>query len=412
MADKALAGVRVVECAEGLGIPYAAKLLADLGADVIKVEPPGVGDKLRHIGPFAHNEENVEGSLKFFYANSNKRSITLDLEQEDGRKILGELLGKADVWLREGLPEVWAARGLSHDAMSAQNPRLITCAVTPFGDSGPYKDYISTPFVQEHMSGNTALYPHGTGDQDKAPCAMGGNFAEYDTGTVVAIGILGALIYCQDSGEGQYIEMSEHEAREICLLNENCPYPVFGISFNREGTIQRMQASAPSYKTKDGWMSPMLSQTPEFMRVAHVIGKDEWVDEDWYKSVPERRKRCDEVFDAIQAWAINYTTEEAVAIMQENSVPMSPVTEIKDVVGSEQLNARHYFAEVDHPYIGHVKYPGRPYNLSKTPVTYDKTAPLLGADTKEVLHDVLGMDDARIDALIDSGVIDGGGSRA
>lgn len=369
-----------------VGVAYAGKLLADLGAETIKVEPPE-GDPLRRVGPFAGGEANGENSLMFVYANSNKKSVVADLETDEGVRVLKGLVRTADVLMTEVCPGELAAKGLSYDALKEDNPGLIMVSVTPFGESGPYKDHVATPFVTAHMSGNTVLYPHGTDDQEKAPTLMGGNFEEYDVGCALLPGIQGALYWREKTGEGQYVEVAALEARFLNLMAETSKYPVYRQNYDRDGTIQRLQASL-SFPTKDGWLCPFLNQTHEFASLAKLIGKEEWVDEPWFSDIPERRRRHREIMDAMEEWGLRHTTREAERLLQEARVPISPVETPKDVVESEHLRERGYFATAEHPAVGTFSYPGRPFIMSRTPIVYERMAPLLGQDAEELFSEL------------------------
>lgn len=403
MADGVFAGIRVVETTEGIGVPFAGKLLADLGAEVIKIESPGIGDKLRRVGPFAGGDVDGEKSLTFLYVNSSKKSVTVDIESAEGLGMLRSLIAGADVWIRQGQPEFWAEKGLSYKEVSEANPDLVLASITPFGESGPYKEYAATPFTVTHMCGNTALYPHGSGAQDKAPCMLGGNFEEYDVGAVVAMGVMAALYWKLCGGEGQYLEISEQEARVMLLQNENAPYPAFGMIFDRAGVVQKLQASL-SYRTKDGWLCPFLTQTHEFAAMAKLMGKAEWVDEPWFNVIAERRQKNEMITAAIQEWALQYTTDEAVELLQEHRIPIGPVCTPKDVVESEQFNLRGFFTPMEHPAVGSFGYPGKAFNMSETPLSFSP-APLLGADTVDVFKETLGCSDGQIAELAAEHVI-------
>lgn len=390
MSKQALAGLKIIEYAQNIGAPYAAKMMADLGADVIKIEPPDIGDHSRHTGPFIGGIEDPERSCIFFYVNSNKKSVTLDLNKPEGAAIFKRLVAKADVLLREGDPDWFAQRGLSYEDLSKDNPRLIVSSVTPLGESGPYKDYSTSPNVIAHMSGNTVLYPHGTGDMDKAPCMLGGNFEEYDSGGVIAVGILAALHWRRRSGRGQYIENSILESRFMDLTTETVIYPVFGQVYDRRGETQRRQASL-CFAVKDGYMCPFLTQQKEFNNLAKVLGREDWLTQEWFNNIEQRRERCDEIAAEIALWGKLYTKAEATEILQKNRVPIGPVDTPADVVNSEQFSIRGFFTEVKHPVCGTVKYPGRPFIMEKTPHAYGKAAPLMGEDNRSVLVEMLGL---------------------
>lgn len=404
MSKKALSGLRVIEYAQNIGVPYAAKMMADLGAEVIKVEPPGTGDRARSMGPFVGEENHPEKSCVFLYVNTNKKSVTIDLDQPDGVQLFKKLVSTADVLIREGDPDYFAEKGLSYEELSAENPRLIVSSNTPFGESGPYRNYAASANVVSHMSGGTVLYPHGTGDNDKAPCMLGGNFEEYDVGGMVFIGITAALHWRNRSGRGQYIENSALEAHFMYLTTELNIYPVFGQTFNRSGETQRQQASL-CFAVKDGYMCPFISQQKEFNALAKVLGKEEWLKEEWFNDVTQRRARAEDIMAVMREWGKQYTKAEASEILQRNRVPIGPVDTPADVVNSEQFSVRGFFTTVDHPGCGEMKIPGRPFLMSKTPHTYEKAAPLLGEDNDKVFGELLGVSAQELARLAGAGVI-------
>lgn len=404
MVKKALGGLRVIEYAQNIGVPYAGKMMADLGAEVIKVEIPGRGDNARHRAPFVGGAEDSEKSCIFLNANSNKKSVTLDIDKPEGAAILKRLAAAADVFLREGSPEYFRERGLSYEELSAENPRLILASNTPFGESGPYKDYASSPCVLAHMGAGTALYPHGTGDDDKAPCMLGGNFEEYDPGPMVFIGVMGALHWRVRSGRGQYIENSALEAHLTDMATDTVAYPVYGQTFNRSGMTQRLQSSL-CFPVKDGYMCPFLAQDKDFVALARMIGREEWLEEDWYKNLAQRRARCDEIADAIKEWGKNYTKAEATEIAQGHRLAIGPVETPADIVNSRHFSERGFFTTINHPVCGEMKYPGRPFIMAKTPHAYDKAAPLLGADNERVYGELLDISTTEQERLRAAGVI-------
>ena len=403
MPEKAFDGIKIVELSETIGVAFAGKMFADLGAEVVKIEKPGTGDPNRARAPFAGTEGNKENSLLFMYANTSKKSVTVDVETEEGARIVRELVSQADVFIREGMPERFDAKGLSYESLSQDNPRLILSSCTPFGESGPYRDYASTPFTLAHMTGNTALYPHGTGDEDRAPVILGGNFEEYDTGEAVFSGLVAALFWRLSSGVGQYIENAALEGRLMALTSENVVYPVFGVNFNRSGATQRLAASL-TFPSKDGWLCPFLTTPRDFANMATIMGKEEWLDEEWFNDIYQRREHCEDIMAAMRAWGQTVTTDEAVALCQAKRVPVGPVATPKDVVESPQFNERGFFVEVDHPETGCIKFPGRPFVMSATPFC-PSAPPLLGADTKETLIETLKYPENEYERLLSAGVI-------
>lgn len=389
MANKALQGAKVVEYANGIGTPFCTKILADMGAEVIKIEHPLTGDTARHIGPFAGGSPDPEKSILFFYTNTNKKSITLDLNSDEGIEIFKKIIKDADILVKEGQPEECEKKGLGYETLKELNPGLIVASVTPYGESGPCKDYKAYPLNISQFSGAGSLYPQGTQDLTRPPIMLGGNFEEFDAGVVAAIGVLGALFRKKRTGKGQYIELSSLEARLKIANTENTVYAVYGHSENRTGIRLKMMASLVA-PCKDGYIVPYLIQPDEHLRLAILIGKPEWVDEPWYQNMQERIKRIDEVTAAFHDWMKDKTMDEITRLAQEARVPLGPVSSPKDVVESEQFNAREFFTEVEHPVLGKVKFPGRPFIMSETPFSYDHAAPLLGQDNEDVYCKMLG----------------------
>lgn len=404
MTAKALQGVKVIEYSQGISGPYCTKLMADLGADVIKIEQPGTGDLARHIGPFAGKEAHPEKSIIFLYVNTNKKGITLDLDQPEGIEIFKELVKDATVFIKDGQPEWYDQRGIGYDDLSKINPGLIMASLTPYGESGPYKDYVAHPLNTSHMSMAASMFPHGSPDYSRAPTMIGGNFEQYDLGIMAAAGLLGAIFYRLRTGEGQYMELSALDTTAALFNTETVVYEMYGFTEERQALMLKSMGclTAPC---KDGYVCPFLVQPNDFRRMAKVIGKDEWVDEPWLVNKLERVKRIDEVRQALLDWLKDKTKAEASSAFQKVRVAIGPVETPKDVVESEQFNVRGYFTELEHPVVGRYKFPGRPFIFEKTPMTYAKSAPLLGEDNKEVYLNTLGLSKEYIDNLQEKNVI-------
>ncbi|MEG0462224.1 CoA transferase, partial [Gordonibacter sp.] len=222
-------------------------------------------------------------------------------------------------------------------------------------------------------------------------------FEEYDVGVIVAIGLLGSLLHTAASGAGQYLEIAEYEAHTMCVANELSTYPSFGTFVGREGSVQRAQSSL-SYRTRDGWVNPFLAQTKEFVGMARVMGREEWIGEEWFMNARGRRENCEAISDAIQEWMLGYSTHEAVAILQENRVPMGPVASPRDVVDDEHLRVRGYFVEVESEAWGTFTCPGSPFVMEGTPLQCS-AAPLLGSSNADVLGELLGFSDGDIQKI-------------
>lgn len=384
---KALEGITVIEYANGVGVPYCGKLLADMGAHVIKIEKPGAGDKARRMGPYAAGCEGSENSLVFYYCNTHKKSVTLDLNQPEGIQVFKKLVAGTDILLKEGQPQEYDSKGIGYADLKQINPGLIMVSVTPYGESGPYKDYKANPLNVSHFNGTAYLYPHGSTEMDKPPAILGGHFEEYDVGVMTAIGVLGALVWRRRNGDGrgQYLEMSEVESTFYLNGTENIQYAIYKQTPDRRALRLTYMASYVK-KCADGYICPFLVQQAEFNRMADLIGKSHWKDEPWFTNDQERRKRIGEIDQALADWLQDKTMSEIEQLAQEYKVPLGPISTVEDVCASEQLNQRRFFDWVEHPRYGTIKFPVRPFIMSKTPITYEKGAPLLGEDNDDILR--------------------------
>ena len=404
MDKKALSSVKVIEYADGIGAPFCGKLLADMGATVIKVERPGTGDNLRSIGPFLHNEENIEKSCSFFYVNTNKESVVLDLDREAGREIMLELLKDADIFLRYGQPEWYEERGLDWGKLHTMNPGLIVASITPYGESGPYKDYKANPINYIHMSGIATLNPlNSWPDLSRCPVMEGGNFEQYDVGTMAAVGLMAALYYRNNTGHGQYMELSEVEAIFQVSGTENTNFPIYGFSQDRLGK-RLVQMCSELAEAKDGWVCPYFVQDHEYINAARVFGREDWIEAGWLTNDEAREPHRDEFKAEFRKWLADKTREEACTLAQKGKVAMAPVMTMAEAKEMEQFKYREFFTEVDHPVWGKTKMVSRPFIMEKTPMKVEHAAPMLGEHTEQVLK-TIGMDEARIAELKSDGVI-------
>lgn len=398
MARKALEGIRVLEYSQGISGPYCAKILADLGAEVIKIEPPLIGDKARHIGPFAGVEPDSEKSIIFLYNNTNKKSITLDLDQEEGRELFRKMAEGADVFIKEGQPEWYDERGIGYEALSKANPGLVMASLTPYGESGPYKDYIANPLNTSHMDMCASMHPNGAPSLDRAPTMMGGNFEQYDHGVMAAAGLLAAVFYKLRTGIGQYMELSAVETNASLFTTESVVYETYHSVDVRTAPMLKSMASTTA-PCKGGYVCPYLVQNIDYQRTARIIGKPEWAEEPWITDKLERGKHIGEFRKALIDFLADKTPKEAATIFQKEKVAVVESCTPGQVVESEQFNLRGFFTEMEHPAAGSFKFPGRMMIYEKTPMTFENGAPLLGQDNGAVYRDLLGLSEDRIKEL-------------
>lgn len=384
MKSGALSGLRIVEYAAGLEGSYCGKLLASLGAEVIKVEPPE-GDRERRMPPYAGEIPHVEKSISFLYANQGKKSVTLDVKTAKGRAMLLDLVHQADGFITypDSSDPDWPT--FAWEELSAGNGGLIWLDLTPLGDTGPYKDYKCYPLTLSHMSGLTITYPLGSEDLTRPPVMLGGRFEEYDLGVMAAGGLLAALCYRKKTGEGQRVSLSSLAARIALSATENTIYPQYGVVVDRRG-INRRQTGAPIYRCKDGYLCPFFSQPAEYQRLAEMLGKTEWLAPDhWYQQKLSRIAHIEEVIAAISTWAQDKTKAEITELARAYKVPITAVVTPGETVAMEQFQVRELFTEVEQPGCGRLRTVGRPFVMAQTPCDQVSPAPGLGEHNKVFL---------------------------
>ena len=400
MAEGALSGVRVLELAQMVTGPFCGKLLADLGAQVTKIEPP-TGDPARRYGPFPGDIPHPEKSGLFLYLNTSKRSVTLDLEKPPGRKLFQGLLGEADVLILDHQPRERKRLGLEYEELLEINPRLIATAVTPFGQTGPHRDYRTYHLNRYQAGGDGYLIMAGPGYLDRpplqAPCFLG----DYQAGLGAAIATLGALYFRNLSGQGQEVDCSEQE----WCLNLNAiyigKYPNDGFEVNR---AKLDYATGGIMECQDGYIMLMLLEDHHWDRLVQVMGSPPWAREERFKTQYSRTQHREEVNGRVSQFLKQHTKEELRRLCYDAGVPLGPVASPQEVMASEQAQARGLFGEIDHPQAGRFLYPLAPARFSRTSWRPGR-APLLGEHNQEIYCSRLGYTPQELVRLRGLGVI-------
>lgn len=377
-----LEGLRVIDLAGEKGA-FCTKLFADLGADVIKVEKPG-GDATRNIGPFANDDPHQEKSLYFAYNNTNKRSVTLNLETVDGREIFEKLVNRSDVVVESYNPGYLAKLGLDYSTLSRFNPGLVMVSITGFGQTGPYRDFKSPDIVTYAMGGLMYL----TGDQDMPPLLAGGLQCCYLVSLFAAGAAMVALQARAAIGKGQHVDISVQEC-VASILEVMYHYLYDGRIPKRFGARHHEACPGDNYPCKDGqwsicvgphshvWVRFIAWLINEGIDVGEFSGKE-------YEDGNKRRTVIDTKLNPlIRGWAMSHTKAEIFEIGQKNDVAVAPVSTIDEVVKDPHLLARDFFQAVSHPTIGTANYPGMPLKCLGVAVTI-RPAPLLGEHNQEV----------------------------
>ena len=378
----ALGHLRVLDLAGPLG-QHCSKLMADMGADVIKVEPPE-GDSARYVAPFAKDNRHPDGSLYFLSFNTNKRSVTLDLTSRRGRDLLRRLAATADVLVESFSPGYMDDLGLGYKSLSRVNPALVMTSVTPFGQTGPYKDFLGTDLVAQALGG--LMYIQG--DDTKPPCAAPSEQAYQLASVHAAYGTLAALQYRRKTGRGQHVDVSMHEAVSHVLFTL-ARYAFNGEIVRRAGKLITA-APPPStyYQCKDGKYVSMSVILPHQWKIlVDWTGSETLADPVWEDRV-FRNANQDVVVEEVAEFVRQFTREEFVKEAQNHHLSAIPINTLEDVVHSPQMKDRGYFVKNSHPLVGEHSYTGAPYLFSETPWRVHRPAPLLGQHQDEVLQEL------------------------
>lgn len=376
---------QVVELAEGIAAPYAGKLLADFGADVIKVEPPG-GDQLRHCPPFAHDAPGIEHSGAFYYCNTNKRGITLNLDDPAARDILTRLTGTADVFI-DGTPYGWLeAHDLAVDTLRERNPALVVLTLSAFGRYGEYRARQGDEMIISHSSGLGYIgrpRDFAAQQQDRPPLKAGGNQASFFSGLAGALGVLLALFERRRTGTGVVVDLSMQDAAISTLGPAFASYSYLGHVVGKEAAFQ---PSAPInlVRCRDGYVWLQCSEELHWRNFVAMMGNPDWAELEIFEDRFTRGKHWDALEPLILEWTMQHDKEEIYRLAQSKRVPHAPAYTFEELIKNAQLLARGFFAAHEHPVAGTVAVPGAPFQMQQTPWRAGRP-PLLGEHSAEVL---------------------------
>jgi crotonobetainyl-CoA:carnitine CoA-transferase CaiB-like acyl-CoA transferase len=389
-----LAGVHVVECGQGVSAAFGAKLIALLGADVIKVEPPQ-GDLTRQRGPFFDDVPDPERSGLFLYLNADKRGVVLDLTDSRERQTLDDFLAGADVLIHNIPAPERAACTMEGARLSAQYPRLIIAGISRFGDSGPRSHYKAYELNTIHASASAILNPHLCENPELPPLKYFGAQAEFQAGIHAAMAALAAFMYRAKSGVGQAIEVSEQE----CMANMLDLSLVFY-------TYQKLQTSRLGYsvigpggahRCADGLLQIVCAEEAQWHRLVELMDNPDWAGEEIFKDRGARGKHIDALRSLIEQWTKSHGVMELVAAMQARRIPAAPVSKPSDIYADEHLKAREFFVPLPShsPDAAPILVPGAPFKSTSMGWTMSRPAPRLGEHTKEIMRDLSARSDKR-----------------
>ena len=374
-----LGDLRVLDLSEDIAGPFCTKLLAGLGADVLKVEPPGTGDVSRRAGPFVHAAPHAEQSAAFLYLNTGKKSITLDIRSQTGAGIVQRLAQECDILVESFNAGYLAQRGLGYAALERLNPGVIYTSITPFGQTGPYRDYQGSELVAQAMG---ALM-HTIGLPDKEPLRVGGNTALYTTGMSAFSATMLALYVRDAEGHGQHVDVSAMETITVAQIHASIQHQFGRMPTRRASTLVRAQ---------DGWVHAGLERgvrEDTWARVCALMGRPELADDPKFNTREARREHQQELLALISAWTATRPKEEIYHTLQGLRTVAGYVATVADLGTSPQLLAREFWQCIDHPDAGMATYPGAPFTMHGASWHHAR-APRLGEHNVEVYCDRLG----------------------
>ena len=385
MNSGALAGIHVVEIGSGAAAAYAAKLFADSGAEVVKVEPPS-GDATRRSGPFPGGVSDPETSGLFLYLNANKRGVILDLDDERSRAKLERLLGRADVCFTDLPPTRLASLEILPEETSRRHSRLVSTAITPFGLFGPNRDLKAYDLTLWNAGGLATLNGLGPGGDDLPPLAAYGPQASLQGGVNGALATVAALIARRRDGRGQAIDVSIQEC-VTTILELTLPFwPYCGLVASRLGgkPIQPLDF----LECKDGWIFLCIVEEHQWRSFVDFMGNPDWAGMDIFGDRLSRAANWDALKPMLAEWMATQSVGELYRALHARRVPIAPVSTMGDLLDSAHLRARGFFVSIAHPRAGAPRMPGAPFLFSRTPWQLRRPAPLLGQHTDEVLAEL------------------------
>lgn len=371
-----------MECGGLVSAAYAAKLFADLGADVIKIEPPW-GDPARRRGPFPRHEPDPDASGLYIYLNCNKRGIVTDLSQPSGQELLRALVRDADLLIHNVPPSRMRHLGLDYEHLHRVNPHLVQVSITPFGLQGPLRNYEASDLILWAAGGLAYLNGAGPGSEDLPPLKPFGLQAEFQGALNAAVAGLGALFARRKLGVGQHVVVSVQQCVASILELTFEYYPYMGLIASRLG--QKPIQPLDFFECRDGWIFVCCVEEHQWQQLVELMGHPDWADLEIFRDRLSRARNWDALKLLMQEWMATQSVQELYHAGQSRRIPLAPVSTMGDLLRSRHLSARGFFAVLEQPGAGPTTVPGAPYRLSRTPWQLRLPAPRLGEHTQEVL---------------------------
>ncbi|WP_297776783.1 CoA transferase [uncultured Roseovarius sp.] len=391
-----LAGMKVIELAHIMAGPVCGLMLADMGADVIKVEKPDGDDSRRFVPPAIEGE-----SAAYMMMNRNKRGVALNLKEPDAVEALHRLLEEADVVIENYRMGTMERLGLSYEALRAINPRLIYCEISGFGRTGPYAERGGFDLIAQGMSGLMSITGEGPG---RPPVKTGAPVSDITAGIVAAMGVSAAYARMLQTGQGQKVDTSLFEAAITQTYWQSAIAFATGVAPGPMGSAHPLNGPYQAFQTADGWINVGAANQRNWLRFLDVIGAPELNDDSRFASNHDRMQHLKQLEDILNDHLRHETSEVWLDRMERAGLPAGPVLDILQMQADPQAHARDMIVEVDHPVAGQVKTLGHPVKFSETPASIRRAAPTLGQHSREVLHEA-GYSADQITTMIASGAV-------
>ncbi len=408
MPDGALSDLKIVELSEMVAGPFCTKVMADLGAEVIKIEKPRDGDLARQRGPFPHDQPHPQKSALFLYLNTNKRGITLDVNKPEGSRLFRDLVRDADILVETWQPGTLTALGLGYEDLRAVNPRLIMVSITPFGQTGPYKDYKACDLNCYHFGvlGYETPFNQVTDPATQPPLKAAGEQADFLAGWTTAAAVMCAVHWRHLTGEGQYVDIAEIETAAN-MIRPNYPFyycePPDGP--NRARLSKRQEWGLPwVWPCRDGHVALLAITDKHWEALKDLLGRPEWMDDELFKSPMGRFMHADVIRSLLETWLVEHDRDEIYRNGQALHLPVFPVQSLAEVMATRHFRDREFFVPQEIPDARPVLLPGPPFKMSLTPWSLRRSAPRLGQHNTEV-YGGLGLSAADMARLQEQGVI-------
>jgi CoA:oxalate CoA-transferase len=409
MPNGSLTSLKIVELSERVAGPFCTKVMADLGAQVIKIEKPGTGDIARSHGPFPADVPHPEKSARFLYLNTNKLGVTLDVSTSAGRGLFRDLLADADVLVETQPPGFLEQLDLGYNQLHERFPRLIVTSITPFGQTGPYKTYKAYDLNCFHMGvvGYETPFNYVTDPEREPPIKAGGGQADMLTGWTAATATMCAVFHRDLTGQGQHVDIAEVEA-VAHMVRPNITFyshePPDGP--NRSRFLRRTKwGLAYVFPCRNGHVALLALTDQHWESLKELMGRPDWAESDIFATLMQRFQHIDALDASVAAWIADQDRDELARKGQELHIPVFPVRDMREMITSQQYRERNFFVEVAHPATGTLTYPGAPFKLSATPWQIRSPAPRLGEHNAQVYGERLGLSSERITQLRRDGII-------